>query len=145
MFDVARPCRRCGLPDSVTDAAHDVCDYCQHLDHATTNHGCHWCRQADTGTEAGKAAANAAANADPVFMDAALDALATVRRRGDDFIAADVREVLTARGVTITRPAALGSVFGTMHALGLIKPTGEFRPSPVKAQHGRPLRVWRAA
>jgi hypothetical protein len=146
MFDMpAAPCFRCGQPKD-TPATLDVCSYCLHLDHrvAIPGNGCHWCA-ASTPRDAATKGGQAAADADPEFADAVTDALATVRRARETFTAADVRDVLEARGVTITRPAAMGSVFGTMHALGLIKPTGEFVPSPVKGQHGRPLRVWRAA
>lgn len=124
LFTATAPCRKCGRP---------------------SDGECPWCASAATGTAAGHAAAAAAGDADPEFMDAAARALAAVRRRGDDFTAAEVRAVLAEWGVAISRPQALGAVFGTFHALGVIRPTGEFRPSPIKGQHGRPLRVWRAA
>lgn len=148
MFDMPRPCRRCGRPDAVTGESVDVCGYCLHLDHSTNVTSCYWCASTTIkagGAAAGRKAAEAAADADPEFAHACQKALAVVRDRRDPFTAADVRATLEEWGVTITRPAALGSVFTRAAAAGVIRPTGNFRVSPVPGQHGRPLREWVAA
>lgn len=147
MFDIPRPCARCGRPDTVTDPAMDVCGYCLHLDHRTppVSGSCPWCAASSVGRDAATMGGKSAADADPDFTEAVFTALTHVRRQGRPFTAADVRAVLAEWEYPITRPAAIGSVFGTVHALGLIKPTGNFIPSPVKGQHGRPLREWVAA
>jgi hypothetical protein len=142
------PCMRCGQPNETTS---DVCAYCLHLDHSPRAKepatGCPWCRDAVTQRDAALKGGTAAADADPEFAHHCQRALAVARNaaRYDGFTAADVRTYLETWGVPITRPAAIGSVFTRAHAAGVIRPTGEFRPSPVKGQHGRPLRVWVAA
>lgn len=104
--------------------------------------GCEWCATSPTPAQAG---GNAAAAADPDFSHAVQRALTVVRDRREPFTAAEVRDVLIAWRVPITRPAAIGAVFTAAHAAGVIRPSGDFVPSPVKGQHGRPLRVWVAA
>jgi hypothetical protein len=146
MFDIPRPCGRCGRRD-VTDPALDVCDYCLHLDHRSPGPaGCRWCwLAASSPQDAAAKGATASAEADPEFAHAATQALAVVRNRREPFTAAEVRATLESWGVTITRPAAIGAVFTAASAAGIIRATGDFVPSPVKGQHGRPLRVWVAA
>jgi hypothetical protein len=87
----------------------------------------------------------AAADADPEFMHHATRALAVVRDTREPFTAAEVRAVLESWGVSVTGRNALGAVFASANAAGVIRANGDFVPSPVKGQHGRPLRVWVAA
>jgi hypothetical protein len=147
MFDIPRPCVRCGRPDTVTDPDLDVCAQCRHLDHRWSADGCKWCQDAATPRDAAFKGGTAAVDADPEFAHQCQRALAVARdaARYDGFTAADVRTLLDAWGVPITRPAAIGSVFTRAANAGVIRATGEFRVSPVKGQHGRPLRVWVAA
>lgn len=106
---------------------------------------CPWCEASETQSDAGARGANAAADADPEFLPAATKALAVVRAWRQPFTVAEVRAVLEEQGVIVTRPAALGAVFKSAHHAGVIAPNGDFVPSPIKGQHGRPLRVWVAA
>ena len=137
------PCRRCG--GRPANNGFDVCVYCQHLDHTTTAHGCTWCDASPTGADAGRKAGRAAAESDPEFTHNVQRALVAVRNRREPFTAAEVRAEMENHGILITRPAAIGAVFTSAHAAGIIRPNGDFVPSPVKGQHSRPLRVWVAA
>jgi hypothetical protein len=146
MFDIPAPaCVRCGR-DKDTPATFDVCGACLHLDHRVPVPGaCSWCSASSVGRDAGTAGGQAAADADPEFAHACQKALAVVRDRRAPFTAADVRAVLEEWDVTITRPAAIGSAFTSAANAGVIRATGNFIPSPVRGQHGRPLREWVAA
>jgi hypothetical protein len=113
--------------------------------HVYPDTDCKWCAATTSGPDAATLGANASADADPAFMHAATKALAVVRNWREPFTVAEVRAVLEEQGVTVTRPNALGAVFKSAHKAGVIAPNGDFVPSPIKGQHGRPLRVWVAA
>lgn len=105
---------------------------------------CPWCAESANGHDAGMRGAQAASDADPVFAHLAQRALAVVRNRHEPFTAAEIVGVLEGWGVIITRPSAIGAVLSAAHRGNVIRPNGDFVPSPVKRQHGRPLRVWEA-
>jgi hypothetical protein len=153
MFDIPRPCARCGRPDSVVDASHDVCDYCLHLDHRPGNRvatgagtDCHWCAVSVTPSQAATNGGNAslqAANREWVW--AVKTVLNRYRHSGEPFTSAHVLGEVRALGIETKDARALGPIITSQASAGLIRPTGNFVPSPLREHHGAPKREWVAA
>jgi hypothetical protein len=143
MFE-ATPAAYCPDCGRALDPA-GVCLWCATCAHGATGADrtrCQWCNGSASQAEAARKGAFAAADADPEWMHTATRALAVVRNHGVPFTSAEVRATLESWGVDCSGRNALGALFASAAAGGVIRATGDFVPSPVRGQHGRPLRVW---
>jgi hypothetical protein len=99
---------------------------------------------AESAARAVEGANRAYAGAPDEWRDHIYDTIATVARIKPTFTADDVYEWCALRGLPLpTEGRAVGAVFRSMAARGIIVATGEFRNSSKVSKHAAPTRVWR--
>jgi len=144
LFPVARPCARCGRPETVTEPTADVCPYCAHLDHPWPNDSCYWCDQAGKdGGKAARMAADASYGAAPAnFVKAFRRELWQYAKGRRPFTSVDALMAVREQGYDAPEARSIGSIMRHAQAAGIIVPTGRYVPSPDPAHHSAPKREW---
>lgn len=91
------------------------------------------------------AIAQAAANADTAWFDAALRSVSWLAMTQEHFTTDDVWAVLVDRDEATHEPRALGAVMQRARKLGYCVPTDRYQNSARPDCHSRPVRVWESS
>ena len=111
-------------------------------DHAHTERGCYFCenRTATAAAMAGGQAAYGAA--DHNFIKAFQRELVALARSGAHFTATHVLVNVRMDGYDTREARSVGHLMKFAERAGIIRPTGDYMPSPDKTHHNAPKRVW---
>lgn len=103
-------------------------------------------QQATATKAADEAIARAGSNADPLWKQAAFDAVCHIAlHRRVQFTTDEVWELLDEQGIRATHePRALGAVIRMASKSGIIRATGQYVKSKRVECHGRPIMIWEA-